>query len=48
LLSELSSVINIYTVKDRIVRQFSSRTDIQAPLKNKHSAEVNERVRVLK
>jgi GR25 family glycosyltransferase involved in LPS biosynthesis len=48
LLSELSSVINIYTVKDRIVRQFSSRTDIQAPLKNKHSQGVNDRVRVLK
>lgn len=48
LLSELSSVINIYTVKDKIVRQFSSRTDIQAPLKNKHGEGVNDRVRVLK
>ena len=48
LLSELSSIINIYTVKDKIVRQFSSRTDIQAPLKNKNSPAVNDRVRVLK
>lgn len=34
-LSELSSIINIYTVKEKIVKQFKSRTDIQAPLMKK-------------
>jgi GR25 family glycosyltransferase involved in LPS biosynthesis len=46
-LSELSSVLNIYTVKTRMVPQFKSRTDIQAPLENKHDKTVNERMRVL-
>lgn len=47
LMSELSSLINIYTVKDKLVKQFGSRTDIQAPLKNKKSKNVHDRVKVL-
>jgi glycosyl transferase family 25 len=52
LLSELSSIINIYTVKDKLVKQFESRTDIQAPLINKTQRklldiDVNERNKVL-
>ena len=31
-LSELSSILNIYTVKHNNVKQFNSRTDIQAPI----------------
>lgn len=46
-MSELSSVLNIYTVDSKIVRQFNSRTDIQAPLKDKQAKEVNDRIRVL-
>lgn len=52
LMSELSSLINIYTVKEKLVPQFNSRTDIQAPLINKQqrkllNIDVNDRVKVL-
>lgn len=52
LMSELSSIINIYTVKNKIVVQFSSRTDIQAPLISKKQREhlkinVDDRIKVL-
>lgn len=52
LMSELSSLINIYTVKEKLVPQFNSRTDIQAPLINKEQRKllninVNDRVKVL-
>lgn len=52
LMSELSSLINIYTAKEKLVPQFSSRTDIQAPLINKNhrkllNINVNDRIKVL-
>lgn len=52
LMSELSSLINIYTVREKLVPQFESRTDIQAPLINKEQRKllkinVNDRVKVL-
>lgn len=52
LMSELSSIINIYSVKDKLIKQFSSRTDIQAPLINKEQREllkinVDDRIKVL-
>lgn len=47
-MSELSGVLNIYTVKTKLVPQFKSRTDIQAPLKDKHSKEAHDRLHVLK
>ncbi|QOI90257.1 hypothetical protein QKU58_gp074 [Pyramimonas orientalis virus] len=52
LMSELSSVVNIYSAKDKIVKQFSSRTDIQAPLINNEqrkylNIDVNDRIKVL-
>ena len=52
LMSELSSLINIYTVKEKLVPQFNSRTDIQAPLINKKQRkllkiDVNDRIKVL-
>lgn len=52
LMSELSSIINIYSVKDKLVTQFESRTDIQAPLINKEQRkymkiDVNDRIKVL-
>ena len=47
-MSELSGVLNIYTLKRKLVPQFKSRTDIQAPLKDKHSKEAHERLYVLK
>ena len=52
LMSELSSLINIYSVKEKLVPQFNSRTDIQAPLINKKqrkllNIDVNDRVKVL-
>lgn len=46
-MSELSSVLNIYTVDSKMIPQFKSRTDIQAPLKDKKAQEVNDRIRVL-
>ena len=51
-MSELSSIINIYTVKDKLVKQFRSRTDIQAPLMKKKEREklnidVHDRIKVL-
>lgn len=47
LMSELSSILNIYSVKDKKVKQFSSRTDIQAPLYDKHAEDVHDRIKVL-
>ena len=52
LMSELSSILNIYSVKDKIVKQFNSRTDIQAPLLSKEHREhlninVDDRIKVL-
>lgn len=52
LMSELSTIINIYSVTDKLVKQFSSRTDIQAPLINKEQREllkinVDDRIKVL-
>jgi GR25 family glycosyltransferase involved in LPS biosynthesis len=52
LMSELSSIINIYSVKDKLVKQFNSRTDIQAPLINKEQRKylkinVDDRIKVL-
>ena len=52
LMSELSSIVNIYTVKNKLVKQFSSRTDIQAPLigkaeRKKYNINVNDRIKVL-
>lgn len=52
LMSELSSIINIYSVKDKLVKQFNSRTDIQAPLINPEQRKylkinVNDRIKVL-
>lgn len=52
LMSELSSIVNIYTVKEKLVKQFESRTDIQAPLINKEQRKymkinVDDRVKVL-
>lgn len=52
LMSELSTIINIYTVKDKLVKQFNSRTDIQAPLINKEQRallkiNVDDRIKVL-
>lgn len=52
LMSELSSILNIYTVKNKLVKQFSSRTDIQAPLiskakRKKYNINVNDRIKVL-
>jgi GR25 family glycosyltransferase involved in LPS biosynthesis len=52
LMSELSSLINIYSTKDKIVKQFNSRTDIQAPLINKQQRkylkiDVDDRIKVL-
>lgn len=52
LMSELSSILNIYSVKDKIVKQFNSRTDIQAPLISKKQREhlninVDDRIKVL-
>ena len=51
-MSELSSIINIYTVKDKLVKQFMSRTDIQAPLmkkkdREKYNINVHDRVKLL-
>ena len=52
LMSELSTIINIYSVKDKLVKQFNSRTDIQAPLISKEQREllkinVDDRIKVL-
>jgi GR25 family glycosyltransferase involved in LPS biosynthesis len=52
LLSELSSILNIYSVKDKIVKPFNSRTDIQTPLISKKQQEhlkinVDDRMQVL-
>lgn len=47
LMSELSSVLNIYSAKDKKVKQFSSRTDIQAPLYDKNAKNVHDRIKVL-
>ena len=52
LMSELSSILNIYSVKDKIVKQFNSRTDIQAPLISKKqrqhlNIDVDDRIKVL-
>ena len=48
LMSELSSIVNIYTAKNKLIKQFGSRTDIQAPLKNNKDKNVHDRVKVLK
>lgn len=52
LMSELSSIVNIYTAKEKLVPQFNSRTDIQAPLiskqQRKHlNIDVDARIKVL-
>lgn len=52
LMSELSAIINIYSVKEKLVKQFSSRTDVQAPLINKDQRKylrinVDDRIKVL-
>ena len=52
LMSELSSIINIYSLKKKIVPQFQSRTDIQAPiidkdLREKLNININDRIKVL-
>ena len=52
LMSELSSILNIYSMKDKIVKQFNSRTDIQAPLISKKQRQhlkinVDDRIKVL-
>ena len=52
LMSELSSILNIYSIKEKIVKQFNSRTDIQAPLISKKQREhlninVDDRIKVL-
>lgn len=52
LMSELSSIINIYSLKNKIVPQFQSRTDIQAPmidkkLRDKLNININDRIKVL-
>jgi len=44
-LSELSDVLNIYTVKKSIVPQFKSRTDIQAPIR-KSATDTYSRMRI--
>lgn len=48
-MSELSSILNIYALNDPLnkVKQFSSRTDIQAPLYDKNSEHVNDRVKIV-
>lgn len=46
-MSELSSIINIYTIKNKYVKQFGSRTDIQAPIMNKNTKEAYERLKIL-
>lgn len=46
-MSELSGVLNIYTVERKLVLQFKSRTDIQAPLKDKKDRRVHDRLRIL-
>jgi GR25 family glycosyltransferase involved in LPS biosynthesis len=48
-LSELTSILNIYATNDAAnkVKQFSSRTDIQAPLYDKNSKHVNDRVKIV-
>lgn len=44
-LSELSpELINIYTVKNPIIGQFGSRTDIQMPIIKKKNVDVNDRM----
>lgn len=52
LMSELSSIINIYSFKNKLVSQFKSRTDIQAPMINKVlsaklNININDRIKVL-
>lgn len=52
LMSELSSIINIYSFKTKLVKQFQSRTDIQAPmidnkLREKLNININDRIKVL-
>ena len=44
LLSELSNILNIYAVKDNLVKQFGSRTDIQLPLLDRKAEYVNDRM----
>ncbi len=48
-LSELTSILNIYALNDLTmkVKQFTSRTDIQAPILNKKSKHVNDRVKIV-
>lgn len=52
LMSELSPILNIYSVRDKLVKQFESRTDIQAPLISKEQRkylkiDVDDRIKVL-
>lgn len=51
-MSEMSGILNIYTVRDKIVKQFKSRTDIQAPLisreqQKKLNINVDDRIKIL-
>jgi GR25 family glycosyltransferase involved in LPS biosynthesis len=45
-MSELSTVLNIYTVHKKIVSQFMSRTDIQAPIYDRKAKGVNDRLKL--
>jgi hypothetical protein len=45
-MSEMSSILNIYTVNDKLVTQFESRTDIQAPLRDKRDKDVYDKPRI--
>jgi GR25 family glycosyltransferase involved in LPS biosynthesis len=47
-MSEMSSIVNIYSVNKKIVKQFSSRTDIQAPLFDKHNKSVYDKAKQVK
>jgi GR25 family glycosyltransferase involved in LPS biosynthesis len=43
MMSEMSSILNIYTVNDKLVTPFESRTDIQAPLRDKRDKNVYDK-----
>lgn len=48
LLSELSCILNIYAVEKNLITQFGSRTDIQLPLLDKNSKNVDDRMKIEK
>ena len=46
MMSEMSSILNIYTVNDKLVTQFKSRTDIQAPLRDKSDKGAHDKLNI--